>query len=326
MSISKFSLGFFPTPLHKLKNLSANTGYEVYIKRDDQTGLATGGNKTRKLEYLLQEALEGGFDTVITAGAQQSNHCRQTAAAAVQAGLECHLMLNGEKPDIYQGNLLLDHLLGAKLHFSGDSVKSREEDLIELKKILENQGKKVYLIPVGGSNLTGAYGYIEAMQELKKQEEELNIKFDYIFFATSSGGTQAGIMLGQKKYGVKGKLMPIKIDKEDDFKISLKSEIYNILMEAEREIGISLGYNMEDIPMIKEYNKQDYGKLTYQEKTAIDILAKKEGILLDPVYTGRAFYGMLDMMNKKLIPSNSKILFWHTGGTPALFAYAEKLI
>ena len=323
---NKFPLGFFPTPLHRLNKLSKKTGYNIFIKRDDQTGLATGGNKTRKLEYLIQEALEGNYDTLITAGAQQSNHCRQTAAAAVVAGLDCHLMLNGFKPEIYQGNLLLDQLFGAKIHFSGDSTKSREEDLLRLKRDLEKQGKKVYLIPVGGSNAVGAMGYIEAMKELKQQEKELNLEFDYIFFASSSGGTQAGMMIGKDVYQLKAELMPIKIDKDEDFKISLVDEIKAILSEAKKLLSFDKDYKTEVIPIIKEYNKEDYGKLTHQEKTAIDLLAKTEGILLDPVYTGRAFYGMMDMLEKDLIPEKSKILFWHTGGVPALFAYADKLI
>jgi len=326
MRNKKYSLGFFPTPLHKLEKFSKKTGYQIFIKRDDQTGLATGGNKTRKLEYLIREAIDGGYDTIITAGAQQSNHCRQTTAAAVVAGLECHLMLNGEKPKVFQGNLLLDHLLGAKLHFSGDSVKSREEDLLALKKDLENKGKRVYLIPVGGSNFIGACGYIEAMKELKNQEKELNTSFDYIFFATSSGGTQAGMMLGKDLYGIKGKLMPIKIDKDEDFKVSLTSEVLTILKQAEKEIPLEKTYKDEDIFIIKNYNKEDYGKLTNQEQKAIDTLAKTEGILLDPVYTGRAFFGMLDMLERKQLPKNSQILFWHTGGIPALFAYADKLV
>ncbi len=325
MRKKKFPLGFFPTPVHRLDRLSELWGYDLYIKRDDQTGLVTGGNKTRKLEFLIQEALDNGFDTVITAGAQQSNHCRQTAAAAVVADLECHLMLNGNEPEIYQGNLLLDKILGANLHFSGESVKSREEDLIDLKNALERNGKKVYLIPVGGSNFTGAMGYVEAVQELKEQMQQMQVEFDYIFFATSSGGTQAGMMLGKDLYGIKAELMPIKIDKDDDFKISLKAEILEILRKGEKEFGITKSYSIDEIPMIKEYNKEEYGKLTQNEQYAIDLLAKTEGILLDPVYTGRAFYGMSDMLSKKKIPKYSKILFWHTGGIPALFAYANQL-
>ncbi len=323
--ISKYSLAFLPTPLHKLNNLSNKTGYDIYIKRDDQTGLATGGNKTRKLEFLIQEALSNGFDTVITAGAQQSNHCRQTAAAAAQAGLECHLWLNGTEPEVYQGNLLLSHLLGARLHFSGEKAKGREAALRDLQKELNKSGRKTYMIPVGGSNLTGALGYISAMAELKQQLQELNWQPDYIFFATSSGGTQAGMQIGQILYNVPGKLMPVLIDKEKDFDQPLEAKILEIIQTYNQQAARPVKISIEEIEIIKDYNKAEYGELTRNEKTAIDVLAKKEGILVDPVYTGRAFYGMWDMLQTGEIPKESKVLFWHTGGVPALFAYAEGL-
>ncbi len=323
--ISKYSLAFLPTPLHKLNNLSNKTGYDIYIKRDDQTGLATGGNKTRKLEFLIQEALSNGFDTVITAGAQQSNHCRQTAAAAAQAGLECHLWLNGTEPEVYQGNLLLSHLLGAHLHFSGEKAKGREAALLDLQEELNKSGRKTYLIPVGGSNLTGALGYISAMAELKQQLQELNWQPDYIFFASSSGGTQAGMHIGQVLYQAPGKLMPVLIDKEKDFDQPLEAKILEIVRDYNQQAAQPVKISVEDIEIIKDYNKAEYGELTRNEKTAIDVLAKNEGIFLDPVYTGRAFYGMWDMLQTGRVPIGSKVLFWHTGGTPALFAYFDKL-
>ncbi len=321
----KFNLGFFPTPLHFLKNLSAQFGYQIYIKRDDQTGLATGGNKTRKLEYLIKEAFDKGYDTVITAGAQQSNHCRQTAAACTIAGLECHLLLNKTKPNIYQGNLLLDSLFGAELHFSENSTKSREEDLLELKTTLEKKGKKVFLIPVGGSNFTGSLGYVSAMKELSDQLTEQNIKKAYIFFATSSGGTQSGMILGQTLYNTDTILMPVQIDKENNSQLLLEKEILKILNEGKEKLNLSKSFKSDDISVIKGYNLAEYGQLTESEKYAINLLAKTEGILLDPVYTGRAFFGMTDILQNKTIPAGSNVIFWHTGGTPALFSYAEEM-
>jgi len=325
MLIHKYPLAFLPTSIHRLDNLSKMTGCQIYIKRDDQTGLATGGNKTRKLEFLIQDALNQGFDTVITAGAQQSNHCRQTAAACAQAGLECHLWLNGQEPETYQGNLLLSHLLGAKLHFSGDTAKGRETALLDLQKKLDAQGKKTYVIPVGGSNLTGAMGYISAMAELKSQMQEQNLSFDYIFFATSSGGTQAGMLIGKALYDVTGKLMPVLIDKEEDFEVPLTEKIFEILMQYNRLSQTPVNIERDDILLIKDYNKAGYGVISENEQKAIQILAQNEGILVDPVYTGRAFYGMWDFLQRKLLPENSKILFWHTGGVPALCAYANDL-
>ena len=322
---SKFPLAFLPTPLHYLPNLSKRLSYDIYIKRDDQTGLATGGNKTRKLEYLIEEAIDFGYDTVITAGAQQSNHCRQTAAACAKAGLECHLWLNGKEPVTYQGNLLLSHLLGAHLHFSGEKTKGRKTALQNLKEKLDTQGRKTYLIPVGGSNLTGAKGYIAAMQELKQQMIELHIDFDYIFFATSSGGTQAGIMIGQEISGIKATLMPIMIDKEEDYEIPLQQTIYDIINLYNKTASQPLHIKLEEIPVVKSCNSAGYGVITDNERRAIRILAQTEGILLDPVYTGRAFYGMLDILEKKQLPPKSNILFWHTGGIPALCVYANEL-
>ena len=162
----KYNLGFFPTPLHPLKQLSKEySGYHLYIKRDDHTGLASGGNKTRKLEYLFQEAIDNGCNTVITAGAQQSNHCRQTAAACAVAGLKCHLLLGGTNPEVYDGNLLLSYLLGAIIHFAGENRKG--EDIEALRSELELKGNKCSVIPYGGSNLTGALGYVNAVKELK---------------------------------------------------------------------------------------------------------------------------------------------------------------
>ncbi len=325
MLLPKYALAMLPTPLHALPNLSQKVPYELYIKRDDQTGLATGGNKTRKLEYLIQEALNQGYDTVITAGTQQSNHCRQTAAACAKAGLACHLWLNGNQPQQYQGNLLLSHLLGAHLHFSGEKAKGRELALQQLQDSLNASGKKTYIIPVGGSNLTGALGYIEAMAELKQQLTQQQINLDYIFFATSSGGTQAGLEIGRKLHGINAKLMPVLIDKEEDFEMPLEQKILDIINQYNQVSNTKVPFDLNDIFIIKDYNKAGYGQVTENERLSIKLLAQEEGILLDPVYTGRAFYGMWDILLQEQIPAGSKVLFWHTGGTPALCAYAGDL-
>ncbi len=321
----KYPLAFLPTPLHNLPNLSHDLPYKIYIKRDDLTGLATGGNKTRKLEFLIQEAIDLGYDTVITAGAQQSNHCRQTAAASAKAGLSCHLLLNGTSPDSLQGNLLLSKLLGANLHFSGEKSKGRQKALEILKTNLESQGKKPYIIPVGGSNLTGALGYVSAIAELKQQMLTQKISFDYIFFASSSGGTQAGIMIGMSLYQLESKLMPIMIDKESEIEEPLEYQIFEIIMAYNHRSQQKINLMPEEIPLIKGYNTAAYGEVTSHEKKAVKLMAQKEGILLDPVYTGRAFYGFWDILSRRLIPENSRVLFWHTGGLPALYAYHNDL-
>lgn len=319
----KINLGFFPTPIEYLRNLSkVYSDYNIFIKRDDQTGLASGGNKTRKLEFLLYDALTHNANTVITAGAQQSNHCRQTAAACAKMGLECHLLLGGEKPEIFDGNLLLSYMLGANLHFTGENRKG--EDIAELKNELQNQGKNVYIIPYGGSNIIGVLGYFYAIKELKNQLLYNKLKIDYIFFATSSGGTQAGMILGKEKFKLSSELMPIQIDKEEINGLSLEQNIFNLLKDGKELFEIKKEFNEKDVETIKDYDKSGYGNMTEAEKEAILEMAKSEGIILDPVYTGRAFYGMLDILRKKTLAKNSNILFWHTGGFPANFIYSDK--
>ncbi len=324
MHLYKLPLGFLPTPLHKLKNLSVQyPDYTIFIKRDDQTGLASGGNKTRKLEYLIGDAKARGADTVITAGAQQSNHCRQTAAACAMAKLECHLLLRGDPPESYNGNLLLSKLLGAELHFSHEDKKG--PGLINLAERLKKSGRKPYIIPYGGSNLTGAMGYAEAAGELQKQLEKKKLKIDYIFFASSSGGMQAGLMLGMKMHGLDSKLMPVGIDKEEPGAIQLEEKILAILKEGEKALKLDTSFKINEIPMIRDFYDAGYGVVTENEKSAINTLAQTEGIILDPVYTGRAFYGMMHYLQHKMLKPGSKVLFWHTGGLPANFEYADQL-
>ena len=321
---NKFNLGFFPTPLNELKKVSKKyPDYNVFIKRDDNTGLASGGNKTRKLEYLIKQALDANCDTIITAGAQQSNHCRQTAAACSIAGLKCHLLLGGDKPEIYDGNLLLSSILGAEIHFTGENRKG--EDKETLHKKLENKGNKCFVIPYGGSNFTGAMGFVNAVKELKEQLIEQKLKIDYIFFASSSGGMQAGLTLGKELYQLNAKLIPISIDKDETNGLSLEEVVLNIIKEGGQKLNINKNFQLSDIRLNRDYDKDGYGVVTNNEINAINELAKNEGVLLDPVYTGRAFYGMLDFLKEKKIPTNANVLFWHTGGLPAIFKYANEL-
>jgi D-cysteine desulfhydrase len=321
----KYSLGFFPTPLERLENLSKkHQNYNLFIKRDDNTGLASGGNKTRKLQYFIYDVLEKGCDTVITAGAQQSNHCRQTAAACAKAGLDCHLLLGGNQPKNYDGNLLLSHLLGANIHFTGDNRKG--EDLELLKHKLNKEGKKVYDIPYGGSNLLGAFGFVDAVRELKKQLTDINLKIDYIFFASSSGGTQAGLKLGVDLYKLDIELIPVSIDKIGLGNKTLDEAVLELLHQGQKELGIQKQYSINDAKLNRDYDKPGYGVISQNEKMAIKQLAQKEGILLDPVYSGRAFYGMLDHLKNSKLKKNTNVLFWHTGGLPANFYYSEELL
>jgi len=322
---NKISLGFLPTPLHQLSNLSRKYAhYDLFIKRDDQTGLASGGNKTRKLEYLLAAAIEQGCDTAVTLGAQQSNHCRQTAAACAVAGLECHLIVRGEEPALPDGNLLLSVLLGAKIHYAGTEIAdgSVEQIMIGLK----SKGKKPYLIPYGGSDEIGILGYVDAMAELKQQLEAQKLEIDYIFFASCSGGTQAGILLGKVKNRIHSKLMPVSIQKPEVGFPSLEEVVLQLAEKGGRYLGLQKALRVSDAALIKGYDEAGYGVVTDNERQAIHEMAQMEGILLDPVYTARAFFAMTDYLQKEKIERGSKVLFWHTGGLPANFHYAREIL
>jgi len=323
-SLPRFPLAHLPTPLEELKALSRQlAGPDILIKRDDQTGLALGGNKTRKLEFLLGDALAKGADTLITLGAVQSNHCRQTAGAAAKAGLRCELILNGKKPDVANGNLLLNELLGANLHWI--ERPQRAAKLAELDAQLRAQGRQPYLIPVGGSNGVGATGYVVAMQELAEQLRLSGRRVDHILFGTSSGGTQAGITLGARIAGITSQLHGLSIDKNDPEHFEYETEVAQIANDCAAYIGSDVRLTRDDVKVVYGYKGEGYGVVGDLEREAIRLLARSEGIVLDPVYAGRAFGGLVDLIRKGVFKKGETVLFWHTGGAPALFAYAKEL-
>lgn len=312
-------LGCYPTPLQPLENLERlYPGYRLLIKRDDLTGLAFGGNKVRKLEHLLAEALDRGCDTVITAGALQSNHCRQTAAACAMLGLECHLWLGGAGPDRDSGNLLLDRLLGARLHFAGEDRIG--QGLPGLQGRLEAEGRRCHLIPYGGSSPAGAMGFVDAARELAVQWNTAGEGPFFLFFASSSGGTQAGLMAGLEASRLPVRLMPVRVDKAPISGQSLRERVVALVNPLAEELGIARRWTSNEVPLLVEYDQSGYGRTTHEEQQAMSLLATREGILLDPVYTARAFRAMLDHLERRLLPEGSTVLFWHTGGQPALFA------
>jgi len=302
-----------PTPLEELPRLSgALGGPRIFVKRDDQTGLAFGGNKTRKLEFIVAEARAEGARTLISGGAAQSNHCRQTAAAAARYGFDCILVLNGERSEKPSGNLLLDNLLGAEIKMISDRA-ARDRILRETYDESHAQGRKPYLVPYGGSNSTGALGYAFAMKEVMEQ----NIDADWIVFGTSSGGTHAGLVLGQSLFGFKGKVLGISIDESEEW---LKTTVSTLASSASERLGPRIEFAPAEVLANAHYNKAGYGVLTEAEREAIRLFARHEGLLLDPVYTGRAAAGMIDLIRKGVFKKEEAILFWHTGGQPALFA------
>src|SRR6266496_1459545 len=284
MSVPRLSFAHLPTPVETLPRLSeALGGPRLLIKRDDQTGLAFGGNKTRKLEFLVAEARDQGAQTLISGGASQSNHCRQTAAAAARFGFKCILVLTGEQPKRPSANLLLDELFGAEIVHVPER-KDRDEILQETFDRAAKEGLKPYLVPYGGSNATGALGYAFAMKELTEQ----NLHVDWIVFATSSGGTHAGLLLGQRVFGYKGKVLGISIDESEDW---LKDQVSELASLTSEKLGKRIEFTPADVLADANYCSAGYGVLTDLEREAITLFAKQEGVLLDPVYTGRAAAG-----------------------------------
>jgi len=311
--LPRVEFAHLPTAIDHLPRLSRSLGGpELLIKRDDQTGLALGGNKTRKLEYLLGDAISQNADMVLSTGAAQSNHCRQTAAAAARCGLDCTLVLVGPEPEAPSANYFLDLLLGAKIIWT----EKRSRDLALERTFLEagKSGASPYLIPYGGSNALGAYAYYQAYQEML---EQLNNELpDWIVFASSSGGTQAGLFLASQVF--KGpQVLGISVDEPEK---RLRDSVARIAGDLVGLLGLEQVINPEQIHVDSSYTGEGYGIMNERDREAIRMFAEAEGILLDPVYTGRAAGGLVDLIRRGFFEKGEKVLFWHTGGTPGLFA------
>jgi D-cysteine desulfhydrase family pyridoxal phosphate-dependent enzyme len=319
MNLPRLQLAALPTPIETLPNIGATLGgIQVLVKRDDLTGLGGGGNKVRKLEFLTAEAQANGARMLITTGAAQSNHCRQTAAAAARLGLDCRLVL--VKPDggSSGGNLLLDGLFGAEITWCEKS--QRDAALRQAFDAAWQDGKRPFLIPYGGSSPTGAAAYYHAFEEMLAQ----GVEPDIIVFASSSGGTQAGLALGAAAHGNRTRVLGISVDEPAAV---LQKTASQLAREAAARMRLSVDISQEEILVIDDYIQPGYGVLTNLERDAIRLFARREGLLLDPVYTGRAAGGLLDLARKGYFKAGQQVLFWHTGGTPALFAsqYAGSL-
>ncbi len=315
-ALPRLRFAHLPTPVEPLSRLGSSLHHTLlWIKRDDQTGLAFGGNKTRKLEFLLAEAQAHGARTVVTAGAGESNHCRQTAAAAARFGFQCVLVLGGTAPTAATGNLLLDRLLGAEIVWLGG--RDREAVLRQTFESLRAEGRSPYLIPYGGSSPTGAAAYAEAIAELLAQDTPI----DRIVFATSSGGTQAGMVAGARLHGFPGRITGISVDEPADV---LRARVAALAGQVTEVLGRKIEFQPSEIEADDRFVGKGYGVMGELEEEAIRLFATTEGILLDPVYTGRAAGGMIRLIRSGEISRDERVLFWHTGGTPALFAYADR--
>lgn len=320
----RIPLAEYPTPLEHLPRLSAQLKREIYIKRDDTLGPGLGGNKTRKLEYLLAEAQRRGMGKVVTFGGLQSNHARITTAAACRLGLESHLFYFDRRPKQFAGNLLLNRIMGAHMHFiplgkGGDGSMTLEATNRLVHLLAWLRVGRHYFIPVGGHSWLGCLGYVRAAIEIEDQARALGVENAYLVLAAGTGGTLAGLLAGLNLIGSSLRLLAIDIGK-------LWREFPVSLAHLTGEICIHLGENsmfrVAEIPLLEAvYATPKYGVPSRGCQDAIRRLARTEGILLDPVYTGKAFAGLLDLVDKGQLGSNEPIIFLHTGGLPALFAF-----
>ncbi len=318
-TLPRYPLATLPTPLDELPRLSNELGVRILMKRDDLTGFALGGNKARKLEFLLADALKKGADILVTGGGTQSNHARMTAAAARKVGLDAKIVFFGKPPAEVNGNLLLDELLGAELTFANTDDKNETDRAIERAvQELKARGRKPYLIPVGGSTALGCASYIIAVGELLNQLKASLIETDWIFITTGSCGTHAGILAGTKYFGAAIPVYGISVSrtkKECEQRIPMLVQKTADLLDHDMPIALS------DVIVNEDYLGPGYAIITTEARDAIIQVARLEGIFLDPVYTGKTMAGLIDLVHRGEVKRGSTVVFWHTGGTPGIFGF-----
>jgi L-cysteate sulfo-lyase len=328
MYLSRFErirLGHFPTSLERLDNLTRRLdGPEIWIKRDDCTGLATGGNKTRKLEFLVGDALAKGADTLVTQGATQSNHVRQTAAAACKTGLRCHALLEERVTNMGDdyartGNVLYDDMMGCEYVMRPEGLDMNAEGEALAEK-LRGQGRKPYFIPGGGSNPIGALGYVACANEMVQQFDDANLKVDAIVHATGSAGTQAGLLAGLYAINVDIPIMGISVRAA---KKKQRANVHRLAVATAALLGAPGDLALSRVEVDDTQVGAGYGQPTDAMVDAIALLAREEGILLDPVYSGKGFAGLLSLVRHGVFTKGQRVVFLHTGGASALFAYAH---
>jgi D-cysteine desulfhydrase len=316
------------TPLEKLTRLSAELGGpDIYMKRDDLLGLAAGGNKTRKLEFLVADALNQGADTLITCGAVQSNHCRLTLAAAVKEGLRCRLVLEERVPGSYHaeasGNNFLFQLLGVekvKVVPGGSNMMDAMEQVADE---LAAEGRKGYVIPGGGSNPTGATGYVSCAEEILHQTFMRGISIDRVVAASGSGGTHAGLVAGFHGNNAGIPIVGINVSRPKETQEEL---IYTLAQKTAEHVGVATEIPRENVLCFGDYVGPGYSLPTPGMIEAVQMLARIEGILMDPVYTGKAMAGLIDLTRKGFFKKGERVLFLHTGGSPALYHYKDIIL
>lgn len=324
----RIPLAHLPTPLEPLERLSRHLGGpRIFVKRDDATGLALGGNKVRKLEYLLGEARRAGADTLVTVGGVQSNHARQTAAVAARLGLACELILPRyvDWPDpvyVTSGNVLLNRLFGARLHLLPESTL----DPAALEAILTDirgHGGRPFFIPVGGSTPAGALGYVAAIDELLPQLAAQEIADAQIVVATGSAGTHAGILVGLAAHERANQVIGIAVSGDTSQKEAL---VRDLAIATAANLGVAAADLPPRVRVLDAYVGPGYGLPTPEMVEAVQLVARLEGLLIDPVYTGKAMAGLIDLVRRGQIDGDRPVVFWHTGGIPALFAYPTTVV
>lgn len=322
-NVKKLNLANLPTPVYRLERISEEWGVDLWIKRDDYTGAETSGNKIRKLEYTIAKALSEKAEVVITCGGIQSNHCRATAAVAAKVGIKSHLVLRIDEEPPVEGNYLLDKILGAEITFISrkDYSNRRGEIMAEIAKEYEAKGIKAYVIPEGASDGTGNFGYIEAVQEIVAQEKELGVNFDAIVCAVGSGGTYSGLFLGAKIYAPDKKVYGFNVCDDEEYFLNVCESIVSDTVKA---LGSDIEVKREEMNIIDGYKGLGYAISKDEELLFITELARKEGVILDPVYTGKAFYGVYHELKKGRFSAHKHILFVHTGGLFGVFPKQEQ--
>jgi L-cysteate sulfo-lyase len=323
----RVSLAHLPTPLEALPRLSKHLGGpNIFVKRDDCTGLGTGGNKTRKLEFLMADALQQKASVVITQGAVQSNHARQTAAAACKLGLKCELVFEKrvDKPSeayLQSGNVFLDRMFGANIR----EVEKGADMAAALEQVageMRTRGEKPYVIPGGGSNRIGALGYVDCAYEFMSQANRLGLVIDHVIHATGSAGTQAGLLAGLKASHSGIPLLGIGVNVAQEIQ---EERVFKLAVETAEYIGAPGSIERSDVVANCDYVGDGYGVPTEGMNAAVLLLARLEGLLFDPVYSGKALAGMIDLIGKGRFTREENLLFIHTGGSAGLFAYRDQL-
>lgn len=316
------------TPIEKLENFSkALGGPTIYIKRDDLLGLTSGGNKTRKLEFLMADALEQGADVILTCGAVQSNHCRLTLAAAVKEGLKCQLILEERVPGSYKpegsGNNFLFNLLGVEKTYIVPGGSNMMSELEKLAEKLRTEGRKPYIIPGGGSNAIGSTGYIACAQEIMDQLFDYGVNITHMVCPSGSAGTHAGIVAGMTGINANIPITGVSVNRSKEIQTDA---VWNLAKATAERVGISNEIKRELVQVTDEYVGPGYSLPTNEMIEAVQLLAKTEGILLDPVYTGKVMAGLIGMIRSEKFKKEDNVLFLHTGGSPALYAYTETIL